>query len=233
MNPYGLSRESQEILLANEELTQDLFEAFYVSPAPKLNLIFPYRKFFHGIRPTPEAGSEATLVGLSSPQLATRGWPSLPESADELRPAILEDEKVFLVSLLTIRGRKDVADRIQQYLDIVADEPDEPPVAMESLRSVVSFIAQQAKLAPPIVGSDPQGFMELEWHLKDNGDPNSVWGRGNGVVSMKFLRSGKIQYVALSGPYRPGIERAEKQDESTKEEIMDSLGMFAHRITTA
>ena len=75
--------------------------------------------------------------------------------------------------------------------------------------------------------------MELEWHLKDNGDPNSVWGRGNGVVSMKFLGSGKIQYVALSGPYRPGIERAEKQDESTKEEIMDSLGMFAHRITTA
>ena len=141
------------------------------------------------------------------------------------------DERKVLLDRLAGMGRKDVADRIQQYLDIVDDEPDEPPVTMESLRSVISFIAQQPKLAPPIVGSDPHGLMELEWHLLDNGDPSSVWGRGNGVVSMKFLGSGKIQYVALSGPYRPGAERAERQGESTKEEIMVSLGVFAHRIT--
>ena len=141
------------------------------------------------------------------------------------------DERKVLLDCLAVMGRKDVADRIQQYLDIVDDEPDEPPVAVESLRSVVSFIVQQPKLAPPIVGSNPQGLMELEWHLKDNGDPNSVWGRGNGVVSMKFLGAGKIQYVALSGPYRPDAEREETQGESTKEKIMDSLGVFAHRIT--
>ena len=69
------------------------------------------------------------------------------------------DERKVLLDRLAGMGRKDVADRIQQYLDIVADEPDEPPVVMESLRSVVSFIAQQAKLAPPIVGSDPQGIL--------------------------------------------------------------------------
>ena len=141
------------------------------------------------------------------------------------------DERKVLLDRLAGMGRENVADRIQQFLNIVDDEPDEPHVAMESLRSVVSFIAQQPKLAPPIVGSDPQGLMELEWHLKDNGDPNSVWGRGNGVVSMKFLASGKIQYVALSGPYRSGAEREETQGESTKEDMMDSLGMFAHRIT--
>ena len=107
---------------------------------------------------------------------------------------------------------------------------DEPPVAMESLRSVVTFVSQQPKLAPPIVGSDPQGLMELEWHLLDNGDPSSIWGRGNGVVSMKFLGSDKIQFVALSGPYRPGAEREETQGESTKEDMMDALGVFAHRI---
>ena len=157
-------------------------------------------------------------------------------SENELRihqesAVIAVDERKVLLDRLAVMGRKDVANRIQQYLDIVDDEPDEPPVAIESLRSVVSFIVQQPKLTPPIVGSDPQGLMELEWHLKDNGDPNSVWGRGNGVVSMKFLGSGKIQYVALSGPYRPDAEREETQGESTKEEIMDSVGVFAHRIT--
>ena len=75
--------------------------------------------------------------------------------------------------------------------------------------------------------------MELEWHLMDNGDPSSVWGRGNGVVSMKFVASGNIQFVALSGPYRAGFEREERQGESTKQDIMDSLGVFWSRITTA
>ena len=140
------------------------------------------------------------------------------------------DERKVLLGRLAGMGRKHVADRIQQYIDIVDDEPDEPPVVMESLRSVVTFVSQQPKLEPPVVGSDPHGLMELEWHLKDNGDPNSVWGRGNGVIIMKFLRSGKIQYVALSGPYRPGAEREERQDESTKEDMMNALGVFAHRI---
>ena len=52
----------------------------------------------------------------------------------------------------------------------------------------------------PFVSSDLDGLKEMEWHLsQDNGDPNTPWGRGNGVVSLNFLKSGSIQYVDLIG----------------------------------
>ncbi len=195
--------------------------------------VLPHEMINYGLDRLLETGAELSpdIHSFRLPIFATHGWPTPRDLSIENQQPVTVDERKILLDRLAGTGRKDVADRIQQYLDIVDDEPDEPPVVTESLRSVINFVSQQPKLAPPIVGSDPQGLMELEWHLLDNGDPNSVWGRGNGVVSMKFLGSGKIQYVALSGPYRPGAEREEAQGETTKGEIMASLGMFAHRIT--
>ena len=143
----------------------------------------------------------------------------------------VESSEATITALLRHRGHGETADRIQLFFDIRAQEPNEPPIVIESLRSLVTFIIQEPKLSVPIIGSDPQGLMELEWHLRDNGNPNSLWGRGNGVVSMKFLKSGTIQFVALSGPYRRGLARKREQGESTRENMMASLGDFALRIT--
>ena len=137
-----------------------------------------------------------------------------------------------LLSLLRGSGQIHVADSIQEYLDIRDLEPDEPPVAVESLRSLVAFIIQEPNILPPIVGSDPQGHMEIEWHLEDSGDPSSVWGRGNGVVSLRFLKSGEIQYVALSGPFKRGQERLKIHGISTRSDIIADLGEFAERVKT-
>ena len=135
-----------------------------------------------------------------------------------------------LIEHLRAYGRHLVADRIQQFLVIRNEDPDEPPIVIESLRSLVGFILQERRLIPPVIGSDPSGLMELEWHLADNGDPNSIWGRGNGVVSMRFLRSGNIQYVALSGPKRRGQERLRIIGEATKREMIAKLDAFAQRV---
>ena len=136
-----------------------------------------------------------------------------------------------LVSFLKENGHRSVADRIERFLALLSEDPDEPPIVIESLRSMVGFIVMVPNLETPIVGSDPEGLMELEWHLPDNGDPDSFWGRGNGVVSLKFLTSGLVQYVALSGPHQKGIERLRKQGESTRRYLLSSLGEFTPRIT--
>ena len=72
--------------------------------------------------------------------------------------------------------------------------------------------------------------MEAEWHLRDNGNPDSMWGKGDGIVSLKFQESGLIQFVALSSPHREGEQRITKRDESTREFMMTSLGEFAPKI---
>ena len=140
--------------------------------------------------------------------------------------------KETLLDALRTHGQEATAERIRQFFDLRAEEPDEPPIVIESLRSLVAFVIRTPDLVTPIIGSDPDGLMELEWHLRDNGDPSSFWGRGNGVVSMRFLRLGLIQYVALSGPYSEESERLQAQGVSTRTGMMTSLGEFAPRITT-
>ena len=163
-------------------------------------------------------GSLRTIEGRSFSPIAT--------STDDI--GVYTEE--MLLDLLAERGQTTVAGRIKEFFTLRSQEVDEPSVVMESLRSLVGFVIQTPNLAAPIIGSDPKGLMELEWHLHDNGNPDSFWGRGNGVVSMKFLKSGLIQYVALSGPYREGSERLEAQGVSTKAATMTSLGEFAVRI---
>ena len=143
------------------------------------------------------------------------------------------ESDVELVDYLSDKGNQAVAERVKAYLDLLAEEPEDAPIVIESLQSLVEFIVMTPDLVIPIVGSDREGLMELEWHLADTGDPASFWGRGNGVVSLKFLRSGLIQYVALSGPHQKGVERLRKQGESTKEFMLSSLGEFTPRITRA
>ena len=143
------------------------------------------------------------------------------------------DRRAILLAKLKLYNQAQVADRIQEYLEIRDQEPDEPPIAVESLRSLVTFIIQEPSLLPSIIGSDPRGQMEIEWHLQDNGDPSSVWGRGRGVVSLRFLLSGDIQYVALSGPFRKEQERLRIHGRSTKEDIIADLREFAERVTTS
>ena len=131
---------------------------------------------------------------------------------------------------MTKRKWQDVSNTI---LDCVIKNPAKPSIVVESLRSLVRFIVQEPNLLPPIIGSDPHGCMEIEWHLRDNGDPDSVWGRGNGVVSLKFLESGDIHFVAVSGPFKRGQERLKVIGTSRGPEIIAELRDFAQRVTTS
>ena len=157
----------------------------------------------------------------------------LPGNTADIDYVSAAESEVALLAHLREKGRQPIADRIEKFLDLLAEDPDEGLIAVDSLRSLVSFVLMTPNLRTPIVGSDREGLMELEWHLADNGNPASVWGRGNGVVSLKFLTSGLIQYVALSGPHQKGIERLRKQGESTREYMLRSLGEFTPRITRA
>ena len=161
------------------------------------------------------------------------GEPLVTSAMPKESPPSLPSEIDVLMSALVIYGCAAAAAKIQEFLAIREEDPDEPPINRESLLSLVQFLIQEPQLLPPVVSSDLDGLMEMEWHLLDNGDPNTPWGRGNGVVSLKFLKSGSIQYVALSGPRRRGQDRLRLHGEATKCEMLADLGEFAQKITTS
>ena len=60
------------------------------------------------------------------------------------------------------------------------------PTSSSSLsRAMARFLIKQQEFADPIVGPDPYGIMQIEWHII-----------GNGLLVMAFLKGGQVHCVA-------------------------------------
>ena len=58
------------------------------------------------------------------------------------------------------------------------------------------FIMSERNLLDPRIGVTPEGLIQIEWRVLDNG-----------VLAMVFLPSGLIRFAAVSGPNQPETDR--------------------------
>lgn len=73
------------------------------------------------------------------------------------------------------------------YLDgLAADDPDEPPITLESLQRFAAFIMARRHLPCPRIGLTHEGFVEIAWDTSD-GD----------MLSMYFLPMGDIRFATI------------------------------------
>ncbi len=73
------------------------------------------------------------------------------------------------------------------YLDgLAADDPDEPPISLESLQRFAVFVVTRRHLPYPLIGLTPDGFIEAVWDTSD-GD----------MLTMDFLPVGDVRFVVL------------------------------------
>ena len=220
---FGHSPKTEERLVMMDEIIDEEgyyathFDAAIRNQMEKLRPAFFWGNMLH------RGALDAILASLER----LPGMEVLTTSLSEI------DTNEKIIGHLREKGKEAVAVQIEEHLRAIAEDPDEPPIVTESLWSLASFVLMTPQLKTPLVGSAPGGLMELEWHLEDDGNPNGYWGRGNGVVSLRFLASGLVHYVALSGPYRNGEERLSKRGESTRRYVLRSLGEFVPRITNA
>ena len=138
-----------------------------------------------------------------------------------------------LVAHLEAIAQGIVAQQLQAHLGILAKDPNEPTVLLESLRSLVTFVDMYPWLEPPLIISDPEGQVGLEWHIQEDENPEGLWDHGKGIVSLIFLCSGFVRFVALSMPRREGRECPRIQGESEKKHVLRSLGEFAPMVVHA
>ena len=156
--------------------------------------------------------------------------PRLPNSI--CRRIVAEaDQEQEIVAALRESRLDTVSDRLNSLRQLIAEDPDEPPIVLESLRSLALFLISNQNLLAPEIGSDPEGLVEAEWRIPSEGGRikpcEPFWGQGNGIVAMKFSPSGLVRYVALSGPAGRGTERLRASGTLPRESIMDWLQPFA------
>ena len=106
--------------------------------------------------------------------------------------ATQHDEIVDVLPLLDLRA---IAARLDYLHEISRDDPDEPTMALASLRELALFFVSEPlyvseqQNGEPEIGISPDGMLQAEWRVRDGG-----------ILAMKFLSDGLIQFAAVSRP---------------------------------
>ena len=134
-----------------------------------------------------------------------------------------------IVAILRAQARQTVADRIDYLHALARDDPEEQPIALESLRSLARSLLRHRDLPDPEVGVSPNGLAQVEWTLPDV----SANQAGNGLLAMEFLTSPRIRFAALSAPYRAGVDRLTLHGTLGADETFDAVRAFTAELVGA
>ena len=157
-------------------------------------------------------------------------------SPDLTRTPIMEvTEEKEIVDTLKSHGLNEVASRLVQLREMIAEDPDETNLVIESLRSFADFIMQETHLPVPEIGAGPEGYVEAEWRIPSRGgrkaaSDESYWGRGDGILAMKFLPTGLVRFAATSGPAGQGKERLRTSGILPRNSILPAVQTFISRL---
>ena len=131
-----------------------------------------------------------------------------------------------IVAVLRSHGRERVADRIHYLQELAREDPEEEPMALDSLWHMASFLLEQGQLPDPEVGVSPNATAQVEWTIPGTSDDRA----GDGLLAMEFLPRAIIGFAALSEPYRQGVDRLTVHGKLPAAEAMEAVRAFTHRI---
>lgn len=148
------------------------------------------------------------------------------------RTPIMEGtEEKEIWDALKLHGLNELAARLAQLREMLEEDPEEPDLAIESLQSFAEFFMQEPHLPVPEIGASPEGFVEAEWRIASNGEKmapsdETYWGRGDGILAMKFLPTWLIRFAATSGPAGRGKERLRTSGILPRTSILPAVQTF-------
>ena len=103
-------------------------------------------------------------------------------------------------------GREIPAEDLIEMLRNIQEDTEEPQIKLFSLQAMARFLIKYRKFDDPIIGPDPIGIMQAEWHII-----------GDGLLVMAFLEDDQIHCVAQadatpqSGALNRSVQLTENQ----------------------
>ena len=115
-----------------------------------------------------------------------------------------------VIAVLRMFGLDSIADRL-----VYDDDPDEPPIDLESLRAMALFIMSERQLPLPRIAVSPDGMIQIEWRPEDSG-----------IIAMNFLPSGLIRFAAISSTDACEGDRLRVSGTLPKDAAMEAVQPF-------
>ena len=97
--------------------------------------------------------------------------------------------RAAMTDALRKAGLDQSANRLGDLQRLAEEDPDEEPIAIESLRQLTAFLIDECHLGEPQIGVSPEGVALAQWRVM-----------GTGILAMEFLGSKLIRFAGTSGP---------------------------------
>ena len=132
--------------------------------------------------------------------------------AENVLEAEFDPEYPQVVDDLRSAGREIPAEDLIEMLRNIQEDPEEPEIKLFSLQAMARFLIKYRKFDDPIIGPDPIGIMQAEWHII-----------GNGLLVMAFLDDNQIHCVAQADA-TPQSRALNKSVQLTENQAIEEFG---------
>ena len=136
-------------------------------------------------------------------------------------------EKAILDRLVS-SDRGKVADRLNDLIEMFAEDPEVDRLELKSVQSIADFFIKCNPPHPAIV-ADYDGTLAVEWRLPLTRPPDERWQNCDGILCMEFLPSGKIEYFGDARAVG-GEEALRIEGVASQKQIMKKIDPFLSRL---
>ncbi len=120
-----------------------------------------------------------------------------------------------ILAALPPLGLGAIAKRLTYLHEVTGDEdPDEPPMAFSSLQQCALFFASEPQHRDADFGISPDRLLQAQWRVK-----------GGGVLAIRFLPSGFLQFAGVSESSTPA-ERRRVHGTLPKDQALQAVRSF-------
>ena len=146
-------------------------------------------------------------AGESSTTILVDHWDPAVARESEFDP-----EYQQVIDALRSGDREIPAEDLIEMLRNIQEDPEEPAIKFFSLQAMARFLIKHRKFDDPIIGPDPIGFMQAEWHIT-----------GDGLLVMAFLDDNQIHCVAQADA-TPKSEALNRSVQLTENQAIEEFG---------
>ena len=133
----------------------------------------------------------------------------------------LAAEPEDVITLLRLYGLGKVADRLSYLQSLAAEDPDEQPMALHSMRELAYFLMSERQLPGPEIAISPDGLAQIEWRVGETG-----------VLAMEFLPDELIRFAAVSASARSKSPRMRVSGTLQLAATLKAVEVFTAQITS-
>ena len=161
------------------------------------------------------------LAAVPSEYLGTTGTSSTAERLVSWRQFLgMATRHGEIIGILRLFGHEKIPDRLNYLRGLSDEDPDEPRLELESLRTFAKFVMSERQLPRPAIGLSPSGLVVGQWIIPPDG-----------ILALEFRTSDWMRFAAIGSLPHHSRPRERVSGTLQKRGALDAIREFTSKLT--